>query len=62
MNSTENLENEYKKAWECLENAQLAYEMAKHNFYEVAGMLMERLMLQNVDVLERLKNCDTPTI
>lgn len=62
MNSTENLENEYKKAWECLENARLAYEMAKHNFYDVAGMLMEQLMLQNVDVLERLKDCDTPTI
>ena len=62
MSSTENLENEYKRAWECLENARLAYEMAKHNFYDIAGVLMEELMLQNIDVLGRLKNFDTPTI
>lgn len=62
MSSTEMLEIEYKSAWESLENARLAYEMAKRNFYDVAGLLMEQLMLQNIDVLERLKNCDTPTI
>jgi hypothetical protein len=36
--------------------------MAKRNFYDVAGLLMEQYMLKNVDVLERLKNSDTPTI
>ena len=35
---------------------------AKRNFYDVAGLLMEQYMIKNVDVLERLKNCDTPTI
>ena len=62
MISTEMLENEYKTAWESVENARMAYEMAKRNFYDVAGLLMEQYMLKNVDVLERLKNSDTPTI
>lgn len=62
MISTEMLENEYKTAWESVENARIAYEMAKRNFYDVAGLLMEQYMLKNVDVLERLKDCDTPTI
>ena len=62
MISTEMLENEYKTAWESVENARMAYEMAKRNFYDVAGLLMEQYMIKNVDVLERLKNSDTPTI
>jgi hypothetical protein len=62
MISTEMLEIEYKTAWESVENARIAYEMAKRNFYDVAGLLMEQYMIKNVDVLERLKSCDTPTI
>ena len=52
MISTEMLENEYKTAWESVENARTAYVMAKRNFYDVAGLLMEQYMIKNVDVLE----------
>lgn len=56
------IEKDYVNAWEALKNARLAYEMAQRNFYEIAGIMMEQLMLDNVDVLARLKNGDAPTI
>ena len=56
------IEKDYVNAWEALQNARTAYAMAQRNFYEIAGLMLEQLMLDNVDVLERLKNGDTPTI
>ena len=56
------LEMEYAHAWEELKQARLNVQIAQKNFHDVCGLLLEQLMLQNVDVLERLKDCDTPTI
>lgn len=56
------LEIEYQNAWEALEQARLNVQFAQKNFHDVCGMLLEQLMLENVDVLARLKDCDTPTI
>ena len=58
----EELETEYSVAWEALQQARLNVQFAQKNFYDVCGLLMEKLMLENVDVLARLRNGDTPTI
>lgn len=58
----EELEIEYQSAWEELQKARLNVQFAQKNFHDVCGLLMEKLMLENVDVLARLKDCDTPTI
>ena len=58
----EELEIEYAAAWEALQQARLNVQFAQKNFHDVCGLLMEKLMLENVDVLARLKDCDTPTI
>lgn len=56
------LEMEYAQAWEELKQARLNVQIAQKNFHDVCGLLMEQLMLDNVDVLARLKDSDTPTI
>lgn len=56
------LELEYQAAWESLQQARLNVQFAQKNFHDVCGLLLEKLMLENVDVLERLKAGDTPTI
>ena len=56
------LEMEYAQAWEELKQARLNVQIAQKNFHDVCGLLMEKLMLENVDVLARLKDKDTPTI
>jgi len=56
------LEIEYQTAWETMQEAERNYKMARANFHDVAGLLMEKLMLENVDVLARLREADTPTI
>ena len=58
----EELETEYSVAWEALQQARLNVQFAQKNFHDVCGLLMEKLMLENVDVLARLKAGDTPTI
>ena len=58
----EELEIEYAAAWEALQQARLNVQFAQKNFHDVCGLLMEKLMLENVDVLARLKAGDTPTI
>lgn len=58
----EMLEIEYQTAWETMQEAERSYKMARANFHDVAGLLMEKLMLDNVDVLARLRDADTPTI
>lgn len=58
----EELEIEYQAAWEALQQARINMQFLQKNFYDVCGLLMEKLMLENVDVLARLKNGDTPTI
>jgi len=58
----EMLEIEYQTAWETMQEAERNYKMARANFHDVAGLLMEKLMLENVDVLARLREADTPTI
>ena len=58
----EELEIEYQTAWEALQQARINMQFLQKNFYDVCGLLMEKLMLENVDVLARLKNGDTPTI
>ena len=57
-----NYEAEYIQAWDNLQNAKTAYEIARRNFHEVSGLMLEQLMLDNVDVLVRLKTGDIPTI
>lgn len=56
------LELEYQAAWESLQQARLNVQFAQKNFHDVCGLLLEKLMLENVDVLTRLKNGDAPTI
>lgn len=58
----EELEIEYAATWEALQQARLNVQFAQKNFHDVCGLLMEKLMLENVDVLARLKAGDTPTI
>ena len=58
----EELEIEYTTAWEALQQARMDVQFAQKNFHDVCGLLMEKLMLENVDVLARLKDRDTPTI
>lgn len=58
----EELEIEYQTAWEALQQARINMQFLQKNFYDVCGLLMEKLMLENVDVLARLKAGDTPTI
>ena len=58
----EELEIEYSAAWEALQQARMNVQFAQKNFHDVCGLLMEKLMLENVDVLARLKAGDTPTI
>lgn len=58
----EELEIEYTAAWESLQQARMNVQFAQKNFHDVCGLLMEKLMLDNVDVLARLKDGDTPTI
>ena len=58
----EELEIEYSAAWEALQQARMNVQFAQKNFHDVCGLLMEKLMLENVDVLARLKDRDTPTI
>lgn len=58
----EELEIEYTTAWEALQQARMNVQFAQKNFHDVCGLLMEKLMLENVDVLARLKDRDTPTI
>lgn len=58
----EELEIEYAAAWEALQQARINVQFAQKNFHDVCGLLMEKLMLENVDVLARLKDRDTPTI
>lgn len=58
----EELEIEYTAAWESLQQARMNVQFAQKNFHDVCGLLMEKLMLDNVDVLARLKAGDTPTI
>lgn len=58
----EELEIEYTAAWESLQQARMNVQFAQQNFHDVCGLLMEKLMLDNVDVLARLKTGDTPTI
>ena len=58
----EELEIEYSAAWESLQQARMNVQFAQKNFHDVCGLLMEKLMLDNVDVLGRLKAGDTPTI
>ncbi len=56
------LEMEYAHAWEELKQARLNVQIAQKNFHDVCGLLLEQLMIDNVDVLARLRDCDTPTI
>ena len=56
------LEIEYQTAWETMQEAERNYKIARANFHDVAGLLMEQLMFDNVDVLARLRDADTPTI
>ena len=58
------LEMEYAHAWEELKQARLNVQIAQKNFHDVCGLLLEQLMIENVDVLARLRdaNADTPTI
>lgn len=58
----ENLEIEYQTAWEMMQEAEQNYKIARANFHDVCGLLMEKLMFDNVDVLARLRDADTPTI
>ena len=58
----EELEIEYSAAWEALQQARMNVQFAQKNFHDVCDLLMEKLMLENVDVLARLKAGDTPTI
>ena len=60
----EMLEIEYAHAWEELKQARLNVQIAQKNFHDVCGLLLEKLMIENVDVLARLRdaNADTPTI
>ena len=56
------LKEEYIYAWEELKKARLNVQIAQKNFHDVCGLLLEQLMLENVDVLERLREIDEPTI
>ena len=58
------LEMEYAHAWEELKQARLNVQIAQKNFHDVCGLLLEQLMIENVDVLARLRdaNADAPTI
>lgn len=60
------LEIEYSHAWEMVQEAKRNYELARANFHDVCGLYLERLMIENVDVLARLRDteaeADTPTI
>ena len=58
----EELEIEYTAAWESLQQARMNVQFAQKNFHDVCGLLMEKLMLDNVDVLAKLRAGDTPTI
>ena len=58
----EEIEIEYSAAWESLQQARMNVQFAQKDFHDVCGLLMEKLMLDNVDVLARLRAGDTPTI
>ena len=50
----EELEIEYSAAWEALQQARMNVQFAQKNFHDVCGLLMEKLMLENVvpEILE----------
>ena len=58
------LEIEYSHAWEMVQEAKRNYELARANFHDVCGLYLEKLMIDNVDVLARLRDAEaeTPTI
>lgn len=58
------LEIEYTHAWEMVQEAKRNYELARANFHDVCGLYLEQLMIENVDVLARLRDteAETPTI
>ena len=58
----DNLEAEYAYAWEMVQEAKRNYELARSNFHDICGLYLEQLMLNNVDVLARLRDTDTPPI
>ena len=43
----EELEIEYQTAWEALQQARINMQFLQKNFYDVCGLLMEKLMLEN---------------
>ena len=55
------LEFEYSHAWEAMQEAKRNYELARANFHDICGLYLERLMIENVDVLARLRDADAET-